>query len=465
MADNIQIKDASGTNRTMRTIDNGGVHTPVHAGYDEVGKKMLVGSARAKLRDNFLTFDTTNTWELVQTGSGMTVSVAGAANGSRYLNIASGTTINSETIILSRETFRMPVKAAAAISMSQRIANTEVYFEFVSVDASGNVETDTTFPSPNTNNALNCAGWQLDGVTATQAKYLVRADGVSDLLSAASTITTTVATGTTPNFIPAGILEANIDTEDMVFTSRAVDSTAAHTAYKRTMGGVDPSKDYKLRIRVKNLGTAPASSTDVRFHFVRIVDTTRLTVDMSRHFGRSDPSNGVPVIVAQVPTTAVQGTAAIDAAFGTPLPIAYRAANANPTAMSANADTVGALATMIGALIQKPFAIPESDWQYAAAAGGIVNTTDVAVKAAAAAGIRNYVTALQLRNANAVATEFVVKDGATIIWRTHLPANMTGSMEVEFPTPLKGTAATAVNVACITTGAQVYCNVQGYIAP
>jgi hypothetical protein len=464
MPDNIQVKDAAGTNRTMRTIETGGVHMPVHAGYDAFGQKLLVGSARAKLRDNFLTFDTANTWELVQTGPGMIVSTAGAANGSRYLNIASGTTINAETILVSRETFRMPVKAAAAISLSQRIAGTEVYVEFVSVDAVGNVETDTTFASVDTNNALNCAGWKIEGTTATSARYLVRADGVSDLLSPASTITTTAATGTAPNFIAAGILEINIDTEDMVFSTRAVDSMAAHTSYKRTMGGVDPNKDYKLRLRVRNLGVAPASGTDVRFHFVRIVDTTRLTVDMSRHFGRSDPSNAIPVIVAQIPTTLVQGAAAIDAAFGTPLPVAFRAANANPTAMSANGDTVGPLATMIGALVTKANALPEADWTFTVAAP-IANTTDVLVRTAGAAGIRNHVTALQLKNTNAVATEVQVKDGATVIWRGHLSANMTSADIVELPTPLRGSPATALNIACVTTGASVYASLQGFQAP
>lgn len=162
----------------------------------------------------------------------------------------------------------------------------------------------------------------------------------------------------------------------------------------------------------------------------------------------------------------VSGPAAHDAVIsGNPVRLAGRALTANYTGV-ATGDTADLVTTVVGAVIQKPYSIPEADWQYAAAAGGIINTTDVAVKAAAAAGIRNYITGIQLRNTNAVATEFVIKDGAsTVIWRTQLPASMTGSMEVAFPTPLKGTAATAVNVACITTGAAVYANLQGYIAP
>lgn len=163
--------------------------------------------------------------------------------------------------------------------------------------------------------------------------------------------------------------------------------------------------------------------------------------------------------------TPVVGAAAHDAVIsGNPERIAGRAVTANYTAV-ANGDTADIITTLVGAIVDKPYSIPELDWQYAAAAGGIINTTDVVAKAAAAAGIRNYVTGIQLRNTNAVATEFVVKDGATVIWRTQLPASMAGSMDVQFPTPLKGTAATAVNIACITTGAAVYANLQGYSAP
>jgi hypothetical protein len=90
----------------------------------------------------------------------------------------------------------------------------------------------------------------------------------------------------------------------------------------------------------------------------------------------------------------------------------------------------------------------------------------VVLRAAAAAGIRNYVTSIDVRNAHAtVATEVVIKDGATVIWRQLLPAAMAAPVEITFPTPLRGTAATAMNVACITTGAQVYANAQGFAAP
>lgn len=304
MADNVDVMNYDGDRSTMRTSESGGVHTPHHVvsdmvAYDPAGGKLLVGNARDKFRDEFFSFDTVDNWELVQTGSGMTISGDGAANGCRYLKIASGTAINSETIILSRSSFRLPVKFAFSASLSQRIANQEVFVELVGVDENGNIETDSTFASPNTLDALNAASWKFDAATATQAKYLVRGQGVSELLSAAATIGTTAATGTTPNFVPNSIYSIIADMEEVVFASQLVDSLAViPNVYKRSQYIPDTGKAYKIRIRVKNLGTAPASSTDFRLHFVRLLDATRFTVDFARHMGRgTDVADALPVYV------------------------------------------------------------------------------------------------------------------------------------------------------------------------
>lgn len=163
--------------------------------------------------------------------------------------------------------------------------------------------------------------------------------------------------------------------------------------------------------------------------------------------------------------TVLSGQAGHDAiVFGSPFRIAGRARAADYNAVASN-DTADLVTTLVGALVTRQNAIPENDWSYAAASGGITNTTDVAVKAAAAAGIRNYVTGISLSNSSATATEFVIKDGASIVlWRCHLPAQAPNT-SITFPTALRGSAATNVNVACITTGAAVYANLQGYIAP
>ena len=111
------------------------------------------------------------------------------------------------------------------------------------------------------------------------------------------------------------------------------------------------------------------------------------------------------------------------------------------------------------------------EWQYAAAASGILNTTAaVTIKAAAGAGVRNYITAIQF-NAEALgaATEIAVRDGAagTVIWREKIgTGGLTNGISITFNTPLKGTANTLLEVVTLTastTGA-VYFNAQGYQA-
>jgi hypothetical protein len=217
-------------------------------------------------------------------------------------------------------------------------------------------------------------------------------------------------------------------------------------------------------IGVTNAGGAVLPRTDFRVHFIRVMEFTRLITESIGGFARSDQMDAAPVLVTNaVSAVTVTGGVAQDAAAGNPVGIGARAANVNQAAMSATGDLVHLMATMIGALVQKPYSIPEADWSYTGAA--VTNTTDVVLAAAAGAGIRRYITAIQLKNTNATATEVVIKDGATVIWRLLLPANMATADTIAFPSPLKSTANAALNFACITTGASVYVAAQGYTAP
>jgi hypothetical protein len=170
----------------------------------------------------------------------------------------------------------------------------------------------------------------------------------------------------------------------------------------------------------------------------------------------------IPVAVAGQVTIA--GTTARAATISSSLnPIAYRGSTAAPTAVS-NGQGVDQLATTYGVAIVRPWSIPELCWLYAAASAGITNTTDVAIASAAGAGLRRYLVRLTLSNNSATATEVVVKDGSTVMARLHMAAN-TGNVPFMFDPPLSTTANTALNVACITTGAAVYANAQGFTAP
>lgn len=114
-------------------------------------------------------------------------------------------------------------------------------------------------------------------------------------------------------------------------------------------------------------------------------------------------------------------------------------------------------------------ALTATYWNYAAAAGGIVNTTTaVTVKAAAGASVRNYISSMQCStDALGAATEFAIRDGAAgpVLYRSKFQtAGLPDGREVTFNPPLKGTANTLVEIVTLTatvTGG-VYCNLQGF---
>lgn len=212
----------------------------------------------------------------------------------------------------------------------------------------------------------------------------------------------------------------------------------------------------------------PASSTTVNLLFASVLDYAELTAEITAGRGQSAAAQALAVQVAGGALGA-QGLAARGSnAAGNPLYVAT-GLGANPSAVSSGRN-VDLLATLIGALVTKPYSIPEADWSYAT--DGTTNTpltttADRAIRAAAGVGIRNYLTAVQLQNTHATqATDVVVKDGAaTVLWRGPLPAAMAAPLLLEFPTPLRGSANAALNLACVTAGANVVANAQGYAAP
>jgi len=161
-----------------------------------------------------------------------------------------------------------------------------------------------------------------------------------------------------------------------------------------------------------NCGGAIIKRTCLRLSYVRILDFERQRVELlPRPAG--DISSAAPVAISNVPAVTVSsgtvttvstvtsvtalagGQAAHDAVIaGAPLRTAGRAVTTNYAAV-ATGDVADHITTLVGAAIVKPYSIPEGDWQYAAPVGGLANSaTAVTVRGAGAAGIRNYVTAI-----------------------------------------------------------------------
>jgi hypothetical protein len=453
-------KDLDGQKTTALPLDQTGTAawtTPVHVtggvGYDKQDDMYKVKTNQKKWKADFSgTSLNTSMWEVVQTGTGQTITVA-----SGILSVAMGTTVNAETVLLSKETFTIPVKAMFALNLSQKIAQNEVYMELVAVDPVTGV-VDTVTP--------NIAAWKVSGTDNTGNTYAVyqnQAMGIP-LTSSAATNTISAQTG-------AGvysIFEIEPYTDELWFHTKVMDSANGRSySAVRHQNIPNPNAVYKVRLRIKNGTTAPASATTVNFQFVNVNDYAELTAEVTAGRGNTSAGQGMAMYAVggtlSVSNSTVQGTQAHDAATANnPMTIGARAINVSPTAVSATGDVTNLYSTMHGALVVREHCIPEVSWSYT---GVQTTTTATAAKAAGAAGIRNYVNGFQFQNSNATATEIQILDGVTVIWKGYASANMAMPVNISFDQPLRGTAATALNVNAVTTGANVYINVQGYQAP
>lgn len=103
-------------------------------------------------------------------------------------------------------------------------------------------------------------------------------------------------------------------------------------------------------------------------------------------------------------------------------------------------------------------------WQ--ACTGSITDTTQTAIKAGVASN-RIYVTSFGCNNTASVASTLVFQDGATAIWQAAI-SNSTlqgvASYSMTFPTPLRGSVNTALNVTLGTTATNTRCCAAGYIS-
>lgn len=156
-------------------------------------------------------------------------------------------------------------------------------------------------------------------------------------------------------------------------------------------------------------------------------------------------------------------------AIGNPVTIGIECRTIRKTSV-ANGSVVRPIGTVDGKLIVRNHSIPENEWKYAAASGGIVNTTTpVTLAAAAGAGVSMYITSMQIRaQALGNATEIVILDGTTAVyWRSEIGTAGLPLTEIVFENPIKLLANSSLLFATVTasgTGA-VYVNAQGYYAP
>jgi hypothetical protein len=138
-----------------------------------------------------------------------------------------------------------------------------------------------------------------DGTSATSAKYTVNGGDQPLLISGLSTIPTTAA--------PGSIFEIETTSDEAWYFGRTPDSTNARgNSYVRHLQVPNPNLKYKVQIRVKNLATAPASSTALVMQFVGVSDYAELTAEVTAGRGATALGQSLPAYITN--TAAVSGT-------------------------------------------------------------------------------------------------------------------------------------------------------------
>jgi hypothetical protein len=179
--------------------------------------------------------------------------------------------------------------------------------------------------------------------------------------------------------------------------------------------------------------------------------------------GATDPAQ--VVAISPNNTILTQGAAASGASVsGNPLYQGARAQSAEQTAVTSG-QAIGVAADLTGKQITLPYANPENslNGQITSAMTG-TSTTAVTGMGAQGAGVRVYVTSCTFSNSHAtVGTMILLQDGSggTTIWQAPAAA-VYGGATVNFPTPIKTTANTALFAANVTTGANTFVSCTGF---
>lgn len=334
-------------------------------------------------------------------------------------------------------------------------------------------------------------GWNFhhvlySGVTATAANYDAGRNGYSS----GDTVATVNTTASPGHVGTIAIRDATAGFLDELSAS----STALENTLRASRVRNVPEDMTALRIQIRciNLASAPATTTTLTVGFIEVENFVAQQVALV-NVSPMSLNSALPVQVANVPavtvnsgtvttvstvtavttvatlTTLANGQTAHSAAStGSPVRVAGRVNTAVDTTLVAG-DASDLFITSSGAAVTKAFAAPEVDWQATSGLTALTATTSTQVKAAGAAGVRNYCTAAQFYNTSATtSTTVTILDGSTVVWTGYLPATTAAlpivAVEVNFPTPLRGTAATAMNIQQAAAG-NTYYNLQGYQAP
>ena len=292
----------------------------------------------------------------------------------------------------------------------------------------------------------------LGGAIAQVAQSVSRTDNVLSLVGNGTWATTAIG-----NIVELIGLRDTVTGADLGLDgSYVVRNLVTSTLTLEPVPGQAPTGDDFTSV---NCGGGVVQRLGYRIHGVTFTDYQPMLTEPA-FAGLNEQSNAQAVVgTVSMTSTTVAGTVAQDAAVPNPIAIGGRAASANQAAMSAAGDLVHTMHTMIGAVVQKPYAIPEAEWATSLA---LTATTDVEVQTAAGAGLKRHVTMIQATNTGVAAVSVLLRDGTTTRLTITIPAGQ--SIVMPLPTGIPLTANTALNVQLSGAGT-VQFNALGYTAP
>lgn len=444
------IKDSlDGTIRPMTTEDLGSVlgSNGIEAGVTQYGYLRTTQEPTPLFTDNFDSLDTTNKWTTKLATGTATVTLGN-------LVMQSSTTASAYGGISTQASFAPDGVNFLAQGMTVIVPNV-VQANTLRFWGWGAVPTTPTIAVP----TANGVGFELDGagaITCVIYQNSVKTNTAASGYTATDNLPFYTAIARRADRIDFYINSTNAPVATFLIPALDV---ATLPGYMMTIAGATPPA-AAAQLVCTAFGIA---TTGCNTMFLSDPANPQWRANVTKPSTAAAATNSA-LIAALHPSSPLNGQSAHDAAIaGSPVRIAGRGLSAAYTTVTTG-DTTDLITTLQGVLITRPYQIPELEFSYASAAGGVVNTTDVVLAAAAGAGLRRYICSMGLSNNSATATEVVLKDGATVIWRGHLPANAP-NLHIDFSTPLKTSANAALNFACITTAAAVYVNAQGYTAP
>jgi hypothetical protein len=378
---------------------------------------------------------------------------------------------NSSPVVFASDQTALPLSALASTSTLQTTANASL----VSITTNtGNIAAQGAATVANSN-PVNIASDQIIPVlsrdlfvlgaaaqTAIVANILPAASGATgtDLSGYRAALVQVVSTGTGGTFIFEGSNDPSLNYQTVVVYNNAqINGTAiaaAITATATQIGYIFPVHYRYYRLRIVTTITGGSIQAQSRFTQASWTPSVMQVAQLTAGNLNSNVSGSLSTV------TTVTGVTTL--ANGQ---TAHSAVNTTLDTTLVQGDASDLFISTAGQLVQKQFSTAENDWQATSGITALATTTSTALKAAGAASTRNFVTGAQIYNNSATTSTLVsILDGATVLWTGFLPATTAAlpivPTRVTFATPLRGTAATAMNIQLGTAGASVFYNVQGY---